>query len=64
MNYSKEQTLIIVKPDGVSRGLVGEICTRFEKVGLKIVAGKLFKAPEDVLHAHYPLSREEWIKTL
>ena len=32
-----EQTLVLIKPDGVKRGLMGEIITRFEKVGLKMI---------------------------
>lgn len=59
-----EQTLVIVKPDGVQRWLVGEICTRFERVWLKLVAGKLFKAPRDVLEQHYPLDRTERVQLL
>ena len=38
-----EKTLVIVKPDGVQRGLVGEIVTRLERRGLKIVALKMMK---------------------
>ncbi|HVX57919.1 MAG TPA: nucleoside-diphosphate kinase [Candidatus Saccharimonadales bacterium] len=44
-----EQTLVIFKPDAVMRGIVGEILTRFERVGLKIVAIKMVE-PDD---AHY-----------
>lgn len=44
-----EKTLIIFKPDAVMRGLVGEILTRFERVGLKIVGAKML-SPDD---AHY-----------
>ncbi|MEC0303089.1 nucleoside-diphosphate kinase, partial [Terribacillus saccharophilus] len=35
-----EKTFLMVKPDGVQRGLIGEIVTRFEKKGLKLLAGK------------------------
>jgi nucleoside-diphosphate kinase len=41
-----EQTLIIFKPDAVMRGIVGEILTRFERVGLKIVSVKMIE-PDD-----------------
>ena len=40
-----ERTLIILKPDAVQRGLVGEIITRFEKKGLQMVGGKFMKIP-------------------
>lgn len=48
-----EKTLIIFKPDAVQRGLVGEILTRFEKVGLKIVAMKMLLPTDQQLHGHY-----------
>jgi nucleoside-diphosphate kinase len=48
-----EQTLIIFKPDAVQRGLVGEILTRFERVGLKIVATKMLSPDYDHYYQHY-----------
>jgi len=48
-----ERTLIIFKPDSVQRGLVGEILTRFEKVGLKIVAMKMLSPDYDHYYHHY-----------
>jgi len=48
-----EQTLVLVKPDGVARGLIGEIIKRFEQRGLKIVALKLTKIDKDVAKQHY-----------
>lgn len=48
-----ERTLIILKPDTVQRGLVGEILTRFERAGLKIVGTKMVKPSEDHYHHHY-----------
>lgn len=57
-----EQTVVLVKPDGVKRGLVGEIVSRFEKVGLKIVAMKMVWVDEEMVRRHYPTSREEWVK--
>lgn len=57
-----ERTLVILKPDAVERGLIGEIITRFEKVGLKIVAVKLLTAHKELMESHYPQDREElWI---
>lgn len=49
-----ERTLIILKPDAVQRGLVGEIITRFEKVGLKIIAMKMLVPAAELLTEHYP----------
>ena len=58
---NSEQTLIIVKPDGVQRGLIGEIIGRFEKVGLKLVASKMMVADADKIEAHYTLD-PQWRK--
>jgi nucleoside-diphosphate kinase len=49
----QEKTLIIMKPDAVQRGIVGEILTRFEKVGLKIVGAKMLKPDYDHYYHHY-----------
>lgn len=57
-----EQTLVILKPDAVARGLIGEIITRFEKVGLKIVGAKVMRADKSLAQKHYPVTREAFIK--
>jgi nucleoside-diphosphate kinase len=48
-----ERTLIVFKPDAVMRGVVGEIITRFERVGLKIVGAKMLQPNYDHYHGHY-----------
>ena len=48
-----EKTLVLVKPDGVQRSLVGEIVSRFERVGLKIVAMKMVWADRKFAEKHY-----------
>ena len=48
-----EQTLVIFKPDAVQRGIVGEILSRFEKVGLKIIAVKMLSPDSDHFYHHY-----------
>src|SRR3990167_7081165 len=48
-----EKTFVAIKPDGVQRGLVGEILQRFERAGLAIVAMKLFWANKDFAQKHY-----------
>lgn len=48
-----EQTLVILKPDTIQRGLVGEIITRFERAGLKIIAMKMVAPDELHFHKHY-----------
>lgn len=59
-----EQTLIVLKPDAVVRGLIGEVIARFEKVGLKIVAGRFLHVSRELAEKHYPVSREEWVKAM
>ena len=48
-----EKTLVIVKPDGVQRGLVGEIISRLERRGLKILALKMMVISEELAQQHY-----------
>lgn len=57
-----EQTLIVLKPDAVARGLMGEIITRFEKTGLKVVAAKMLQPDTTLADKHYPESRTEFIQ--
>lgn len=53
MHPKKEQSFVIIKPDGVQRSLVGEIVRRFERTGLKLVSLKLAMAEEKKLWEHY-----------
>ncbi len=48
-----ERTFVMVKPDGVQRGLVGEIISRLERKGLKIVAMKMLRIPKELAEEHY-----------
>jgi len=59
----KERTLVIVKPDGVQRSLIGEVVKRYERVGLKIVAMKLLTATEEQVEGHYTID-PEWKKNV
>lgn len=56
-----EQTLVLIKPDGVQRCLIGEIIVRLERVGLKIVALSMVHATRDQADQHYALT-EEWMR--
>jgi nucleoside-diphosphate kinase len=56
-----ETTLVLIKPDGVKRGIVGRVLTRFEEVGLKIVALKIVQVSREHAENHYP-NTPEWIK--
>lgn len=57
-HHSKERTLVIVKPDGVQRSLVGEIIKRYEAVGLKIIGMKMVVPTEEYIETHYTLDPE------
>ncbi len=57
-HFSKERTLIIVKPDGVQRTLVGEIISRYERLGLKLVAMKMVVPTPEHIEQHYTLDPE------
>ncbi len=57
-----ERSFVIVKPDGVQRGLVGEILSRFERSGLKLVALKLTVLDKDLIWKHYDKDDEWFLK--
>ena len=61
MNIQQEKTLVVIKPDGVKRGLVGEIVSRFEKAGLKIIGLKAVKISEEMALKHYGYN-DEWFE--
>jgi nucleoside-diphosphate kinase len=55
---SVEQTLSIIKPDGVQKNLIGEIYSRFEKAGLSIVAARMLHLSKDQAQKFYAVHRE------
>ncbi|HVV15128.1 MAG TPA: nucleoside-diphosphate kinase [Candidatus Paceibacterota bacterium] len=63
MSPKEEKTFILIKPDGVRKGLVGEILKRFEQRDLKIVALEMFHATRKEMDNHYPKD-EKWIRRL
>ena len=58
-----EQTLVLIKPDGVQRGLIGEIIGRYERAGLKVMAMKMVHASKEDVDKHYVLT-EEWMRAV
>lgn len=56
-----ERTLVIIKPDGVQRTLIGEVIKRYERIGLKLVAIKMLVPTTEHIEAHYTLD-PEWRK--
>jgi nucleoside-diphosphate kinase len=59
----EERTFILVKPEGVQRGLAGEIIRRFERTGLKLVAAKMLQATKEQVSNHY-VDDIEWLKSV
>lgn len=59
-DLTKERSLILLKPDVVARGLVGKIISRFEKVGLKIIAMKMKDTDINIAKIHYEKD-DEWL---
>lgn len=60
--HTVEQTLVILKSDAVQRGIIGDVISRFEKVGLKMVGAKMLKVDTNMANKHYPTSRREFIE--
>lgn len=58
-----ERTLMFLKPDGVQRGLIGEVLARFERAGLKVAGMKMVRADRDLLDRHYP-NDDSFLRTL
>ncbi len=52
-----ERTLVVIKPDGVQRGLIGPILTRFEQKGLRILALRLLTVPIEMAETHYAVHK-------
>jgi nucleoside-diphosphate kinase len=64
MPHPKEdKTVLIIKPDGVKRGLIGEIISRIEMRGLKIIALEMFMATKEHIDEHYPKT-EDWLRKI
>ena len=54
-----ERSLVLVKPDGVQRGLVGEVIARFERRGLRLVGAKFMQVSSDLAKQHYAEHADE-----
>ncbi len=52
-----ERSLVLVKPDGVQRGLIGEIISRFENRGLRLIAGKFLLVSQELAETHYAIHK-------
>lgn len=58
MHPKEERTLVVIKPDGIQRSLIGEIIKRYERVGLKMVGIKMVVPTVDFVEKHYTLDPE------
>jgi len=63
MHPKEEKTFVIIKPDGVRKGLIGDIISRFERRDLKVVALEMFHPSRKEMDNHYPKD-EKWIRRL
>ena len=63
LHPKEEKTVVLIKPDGVKRGLIGEIISRIERRGLKIIALEMFQPTKEQIDGHYPKD-ENWIRRL
>lgn len=59
MSEDNERTLVVIKPDGVKRGLIGEIIKRIERKGFKIKAMRMFKPTLEFIKEHYAIHSEQ-----
>lgn len=62
-HFKEERTLVIIKPDGIQRTLIGEIIKRYERVGLKMVGIKMIVPTAELIEKHYTLDPEWRVKT-
>ncbi len=54
-----EKTLVLIKPDGVQRGLIGPIISKFESKGLKLIGMKFIQMSDDLARTHYSIHRDK-----
>ena len=57
MEESMERSLVLVKPDGVQRGLIGEVIARLERRGLRLVAAKFMVVSLELAETHYAIHK-------
>ena len=62
-HFKEERTLVIIKPDGIQRTLIGEIIKRYERIGLKMVGIKMMVPTAELIEKHYTLDPEWRVKT-
>ncbi len=58
----REYSVVLIKPDGIEKKLIGEIISRFEKIGLNLIACKLLMINKEIAIKHYGDGNKEWFK--
>jgi len=62
-HFKDERTLVIIKPDGIQRTLIGEIIKRYERIGLKMIGIKMLIPTPELIEKHYTIDPEWRVKT-
>jgi len=57
MEFYMEKTLVLVKPDGVQRGLIGEVISRLERRGLRLIAARFLQVSTELAETHYAIHK-------
>ncbi|MFQ5661855.1 MAG: nucleoside-diphosphate kinase [Candidatus Paceibacteria bacterium] len=60
-HHKEERTFVIIKPDGVQRSLIGEVISRYERIGLKLIGLKIVIPEADMIEKHYTID-PEWMR--
>lgn len=63
-SLSIEKSFVMIKPDAISRGIVGRIFQRFEEMGLKLTASRMIRATKEQAAMHYPVNDKKWVLNL
>lgn len=63
-SLSIEKSFVMIKPDAISRGIVGRIFQRFEEMGLKLTASRMIRATKEQAAKHYPVNDKKWVLNL
>jgi len=62
-NLKNERTLVLIKPDGIQRSLIGEVIRRYERSGLKLIGLKMLVPTADLVRSHYTIDPDWFVKT-
>ena len=63
-SIKEQRSYVMIKPDGVMRGIIGDVLSRIERTGLRIVAMKMISPSKEQIIAHYPMDDQAWVDRL